>query len=186
MFRFLAEKNGLSPTEDIILDYSFPGHIELANAMITGITSMGVISEPLVSLAASRNDKIRPIISFNDEWEKLFGNNVPFAQTALLVHKQFAEENPELVEIYLQRLEESIHFVNQNSEEAASLIVKNGILPDEITAKKAIPGCNLRFTRAFENKKGIEEYFRVFYNFNPQIIGGKLPDETFYFETKSD
>ncbi len=37
MFRYLARRHGLDPDKDMILDYSFPTHIELANAIAAGI-----------------------------------------------------------------------------------------------------------------------------------------------------
>ena len=186
MFRYLAEKNGILPERDIQLDYSFPGHIELANAIAAGVTNLGVISEPLVSLVISRNPAVRPLLNFNEEWGKLFGPDVPFAQTALLVHREFAEKNPGIVEEYLSRLESSISKVNSDPEASSQLIVKYGILPDTILAKASIPRSNLRFSHAWEEIQGIQEYFKVFYNFNPLILGGKLPDEAFYYERKTD
>jgi NitT/TauT family transport system substrate-binding protein len=184
MFRYLAERNGLNPDKDLVLDYSFPGHIDLANAIIAGITDLGVISEPMVSLAKKKNNKIQSLINFNEEWIKLFGDEVPFAQTALLVNKKLAETSPEIVDQYLFQLEKSIIWVNHNKEKAAELIVKYEILPDKETAIHSIPLCNLNYSQAWEEKEGIKEYFKVFYTFNPLIIGGALPNENFYYKKK--
>lgn len=182
MFRYLAEKNGINPDKDLILDYSFPGHIDLANAIIAGVTDIGVISEPLVSLARKKNPMVRSILNFNEEWIKIFGEEVPFAQTALLVNKKLAASSPEIVDQYLAELEKSIFWVNNNKSLASELIVKHHILPDPETAISSIPLCNLNYSQAWEEKEGIKEYFKVFYNFNPLIIGGALPDENFYYK----
>lgn len=186
MFRYLATQNGLDPDRDMELDYSFPTHIELANAISAGVSNLGVISEPLVSLVMSRNSSVRPLINFNREWIRLFGPGVPFAQTALLVHRKFANEHPEIVNEYLKKLNESIQKVNKSPHEAARLIVKHNILPDTSIAERSIPRSNLHFSYAGEEMNGIHEYFKVFYNFNPLILGGKLPDEEFYFKKKPD
>ncbi len=186
MFRFLAERNGLDPDKDIELDYSFPTHIELANAVSAGIIKIGVISEPLVSLVMEKNSKVFPILDFNEEWNKVFGEKVPFAQTALVVKKSYAEAHPTIVNSYLKKLHESINWVNENPEEAAKLIVKYKILPDEKIARDAIPLSNLKFISGWEVREGINEYFSVFYNFSPLILGGKLPDEKFYYESRNN
>jgi NitT/TauT family transport system substrate-binding protein len=186
MFRFLASEYGLDPENDLELDYSFPGHIELANAISAGVSPLGVISEPMVSLVMKQNPKVQPLINFNREWIELFGPDVPFAQTALLVKKELAEKEPELVAGYLELLGQSIDNVNNQPEEAAELIVKHNILPDVSVAKESIPRSNLFLSLASQEMNGIEEYFKVFYNFNPRILGGKLPDEEFYFKKKSD
>lgn len=186
MFRYLAEQNQLDPEKDIDLDYSFPTHIELSNAIAAGLSDLGVISEPMVSIVAGKNKNVEPLINFNEEWIKLFGEDVPFAQTALLVHKEIAENYPDAVNDYLNKLENSIQWVNDQPEKAAQLLVKYKIMPDSITALHSIPRCNLKFSHAGEEMEGIQEYFKVFYNFNPLILGEKLPDEEFYYKKKDN
>jgi hypothetical protein len=50
-------------------------------------------------------------------------------------------------------------------------------------ARNSIPYCNLNYSQAWEAREGINEYFKVFYNFSPLILGGSLPDEDFYYKT---
>ena len=186
MFRYLAINNGIDPDKDIELDYSFPNHIELANAIAAGVSDLGVISEPLVTLVMAKNFGILPILDLNLEWQKLFGDSIPFVQTALMVKREIAENSPEIVDEYLELLQESISWVNQNPLEASKLIVQYDILPDTFMAMRSIPRCNLHYAQAFKEMKGIQEYLKVFYTFNPQIIGGKLPDEKFYYKEQAD
>lgn len=186
LFRYLAKVNGIDPDKDIVPDYSFPGHIELANAIASGISTLGVISEPMVSLVSQKNPFVKPLMDLNAEWEKQFGDSIPLAQTALLVKKDFAEKHPLVVEEYLVSLDSSIFWVNSHPNDAAVLIKKWDVLPDTALALRAIPGCNLKFARADKEMKGINEYLKVFYTFNPLIIGGKLPDEKFYYKKPAD
>jgi NitT/TauT family transport system substrate-binding protein len=186
LFRYLAEANNIDPEKDLKLDYSFPEHIELANAIASGISEVGVISEPMVSLVKKMNSEIVTLLDLNEEWNKIFGDSIPLAQTALIVKKNLASQNPGLVLAYLQELKKSVEWVNVYPEKAALLIMKYNILPDSVTALISIPGCNIQYKSALEAKIGIEEYLKVFYNFNPLIIGGKLPDEEFYFQEKAD
>ncbi|HNY23808.1 MAG TPA: hypothetical protein PKM89_03490, partial [Bacteroidales bacterium] len=64
---------------------------------------------------------------------------------------------------------------------AAALIVKYGILPDHEVALRAIPGSKLNFVRARDIRSQIISYLNVFYTMNPDIIGGKIPDEKFFY-----
>lgn len=182
MFGYLAQKNGLDPEADILKDYSFSGHIELANALAAGIAETAVISEPMVSLVRAKHPEIKIVLSLDEEWNRVYNDSIPVAQTAVLVRKDFAEENPLLVNEYLELLETSIQKVNSHPSEAAKLIVKHKILPDEIIAESSIPLSNMQFGTAENEMSGINEYFKVFLNFNPLIIGGKLPDEGFYYK----
>jgi hypothetical protein len=52
-------------------------------------------------------------------------------------------------------------------------------LPDAEVARRSIPGCSLNFRYAAEIRPEIGQYLKVFFTFNPDAIGGKLPDEEF-------
>ncbi|MBN1183015.1 MAG: ABC transporter substrate-binding protein [Bacteroidales bacterium] len=182
ILRFLLQKNGLDPDKDVTIDYSFPSHIELAHAVASGYADLAVISEPLVSMVMARNKEVISIFDFNEEWNKITAGEVPLAQTALLVNKTFAKKHPKSVKKFLKLYEESEIWINENMIEGATYIVKHNILPDTSTALASIPKCNIHFARAIEIKPSIDEYFAIFYNFNPELIGGKIPDEAFYFK----
>ena len=128
LFRNLLLKNGIVPDEDITLDYGFPTHIDLANAIAAGRAELGVISEPLVSLVMAKNRKVRPVFDLNFEWKKFHG--IPMAQTAFMVKSSLIDENPELVEQVVNAYSHSVRRVNTDPGIAAELVVKYGILPD--------------------------------------------------------
>ena len=178
LFRYLLMQHGLNPEQDIILDYSFPTHIDLANAVAAEQAVLGVISEPLVSLVMQRNAKVKSIFNLNAEWNKVL--DVPIAQTAFIVKGELAKKNQELVEKIMRSYQYSTQWVNQHPQSAANLIVKYKILPNVQVAANAIPRSNLNFVRANTISKQINSYLNVFYQMSPDIIGGKLPDENFY------
>ena len=178
LFRYLLMQNGLDPNKDVALDYSFPTHIDLANAVAAGQANLGVISEPLVSLVMHRNAMVKSIFDLNAEWKKVL--NVPIAQTAFIVRGEFVDKNREVVDSILRSYHYSTQWVNQNPDSAANLIVKYKILPNALVAANSIPRSNLDFVRAKAIKGQIESYLNIFYLMNPDIIGGKLPDENFY------
>ncbi len=179
LFRYLLKSNNINPDKDISLDYSFPTHIEMANAIAAGQAKIGVVSEPQASLVMNKNKNVHLILDLNKEWEKEQG--FPMTQTALLVKRSLINENPKLVNRIMRYCEESTVWVNQNPDDAAQLIVKHKILPDYQTAAMSIPRSNLGFSGALEIKQMIEKYLQVFYEIDPEIIGGKIPDEGFYY-----
>jgi NitT/TauT family transport system substrate-binding protein len=179
LFRYLLEKNGLDPEEDIILDYSFPTHIDLANAVAAGQAKLGVLSEPQVSLVMKRNKNVHPIFDLNSEWNKIEG--IPIAQTAFMVKESILQNEPVLVEKIVSACERSVQWVNNYPDSAAALIVKYKILPDYEVAYNAIPRSNMDFKRAPGLRTQITEFLDIFYKMNPDIIGGKLPDENFIY-----
>ncbi|MFW5943986.1 MAG: ABC transporter substrate-binding protein [Bacteroidota bacterium] len=180
MFRYLLEKNGIDPQKDVTLDYSFPTHIELANAVASGKVELGVISEPLVSMVIHKNNEIEPVLSLNKEWKKQTDMEIP--QTALLVHKGYARENKQQVDQLLKEYHQSVNWINKHPKRGARLVVKNDILESETVACQAIPRCNMQFRYAYDIREMISDYLEIFYNMNPEITGGQIPDENFYYK----
>ncbi len=180
MFRHLLQKNGIDPEKEITLDYRFPSHIDLANAVASGQAKLGVVSEPQVSLVLSKNKDLRPILDLNLEWSKQ--QEIPIAQTAFLCSGGMIKENVGIVEQLISAYERSTLWVNEHPDSAALLIVKYGILPDYEVALGSIPRSNLNFVRADTIQSQIKEYFEIFYTMNPDIIGGKIPDENFFYK----
>lgn len=179
LFRCLLQENGLDPEKDLVLDYSFPTHLDLANAMAAGRVNLGVISEPMASLVILRKPSLRRIFDFSLEWSKKMGFAVP--ETAFLVKGSILKEHPDLVHQIIDAYEKSTVWVNREPAAAAALIVKYGILPDTAAAEKSISGSNLHFLRANAIRHQIDGYLKVLYDNNPEIVGGKLPDEKFVY-----
>lgn len=178
LFKHLLIENGINPEVDVRLDYRFPSHIDLANAVAAGQATLGVISEPLVSLVMERNSHVKALFDLNAEWQKFM--SMPIAQTAFMAKGELINSNKELVDKILKSYEHSTQWVNQNPDSAAQLIVKYNILPNVAVARNSIPRSNLHFVRADSIKREIELYLNVFYQMNPDIVGGRLPNENFY------
>ncbi|NMC41190.1 MAG: ABC transporter substrate-binding protein [Bacteroidales bacterium] len=180
LFRYLLVRNGIDPGKDISLDYSFPTHIDLANAAGAGRAALAVLSEPMASIVMKNNRAVRRIFSLNEEWAKFEG--MPLAETAFMAKRSVLENNRDLAEKIIASYKSSTIWVNKYPDSAAALIVRYNILPDFEAALNAIPLSNLKFERAFDVMDEVKEYLGVFYRMNPEITGGKIPDEGFFFK----
>ncbi|MFO7658260.1 MAG: ABC transporter substrate-binding protein [Bacteroidales bacterium] len=179
MFRYLLLKNGIDPEKDIRFDYSFPTHIDLANAIAAGQADLGVIAEPFASLVMKKNKALHPVFYLNDEWNRLQGS--PPATTALLVKAGIIKSAPITVERFISAYNYSTCWVNEHPDSAAHLIVKHGIMPEYEVAFNAVQRSALHFARADSVRRQVTEFLNVFYLMNPDIIGGKIPDEDFCY-----
>lgn len=133
----------------------------------------------MVSLVMFKNKDVYPIFDLNTEWLKSY-KDIEIAQTALLVHKDFEEKHPNKLKLILKDYESSSDWVNKNPKAASELIVKHEVLPNTQVAIASIPRSNLRFKYAYPIKDQIIKYLSVFYNLNPDIVGGKIPDDNFF------
>jgi len=182
VFRYLLNFHGIKPDQDVILDYSYPTHIDLANAVAAGQAQLAVISEPLLSLARARNPSILQIMDLNAEWTRALPGSPEMPQTALMGRKDFIRDHPGWVRKISEAWSRSTQLVNLHPDQAAQRIVFHKILPDAAMAVNSIPRCNLKFRFGSELRPEIGQYLQVFFTFNPEAIGGKLPDEKFICE----
>lgn len=182
-FRYLLKEKGIDPDKDLQLDYSFPMPKDLANATAAGKAKLALLSEPTASMVLDKNQNLKVIMDINQEWDDTF-KETPMAQTCVVVRKDFAANHPDVVKAFLEKYKESTEWVNDNAcaWSAGGLIVKHKILSDPKMAAVSIPRSNIKYKKADEIREGINKYLELLYNFDPKIVGGKLPDEGFYYQ----
>ena len=73
-------------------------------------------------------------------------------------------------------------WTEQNPKDAAALVEKHTLGLKAAIAEKAIPNCAFSYVPAKQARPLIEELLKVFLNYAPESVGGKLPDDKFYFE----
>lgn len=167
--------------QDVQIDYSLE-HADLAAAMVSGDVKLGLLPQPHVTTSTMKNEAVRVALDLTKEWESVHGADLPLIMGVLVVQKEFAEKNPEALEVFLEEYKASVDFVNQSQEEAGLLIEKFGVLPNAKLAQKAIDASNIVFMDAQESKAALEQFFKILFDFNPKAIGGALADETFYHQ----
>jgi NitT/TauT family transport system substrate-binding protein len=83
--------------------------------------------------------------------------------------------------MFLKKYKESIQWANSNISDAAKLVEKFKIGMDAATAQEAIPRCNIKYTDSSQAKDLVNDYLKTLLDFSPEDIGGKIPDEEFYY-----
>ncbi|MCL0028238.1 ABC transporter substrate-binding protein [Peptococcaceae bacterium] len=181
LLRYLLKQNGIDPEKDVTLNYSI-GPVELAQKMIAGKVKVAVVPQPLATMVMTKNKDIKQVLDFQEEWKRIHGSDVAIPQACLVVKKELAEKHPEIVVEFLREYEKSINWVNENPKEAGVLLEKHNTGMKAKLAEKAIPYCNIKYMDAIAAKPVLEEYYSILHGFAPESIGGKLPDEGFYFK----
>lgn len=177
--RYLLGKNGLDPLADVTLDYTLE-QVELSQLMIAGKADIAILPEPFVTMITKKNPNVTIAFDVEQEWKKA-GNGDPMPMSCVVVNSEFADKNREVVEEFLKQYELSTLWANNNIPEASLLVEEFKIGMDAATAKEAIPRCNIRFTTLGQSKEIIKNYINTILGFSPEDVGGKMPDENFYF-----
>ncbi len=176
ILNYLLDKNGVAGSVEV----NYVGeHAALATMLANGSAEIGMLPEPNVTSTLAGNDDLRIALNLTEEWNKVCSTEL--VQGVVIARKSFVNEHPEAIEQFLREYEKSSAFVNENIDEAAKLIVDAGILGNVEIAKKAIPNCNISFSKGEAMHKAVEGMLTVLFEANPKSIGGKLPDKDFYY-----
>ncbi|AVM70344.1 ABC transporter substrate-binding protein [Lachnospiraceae bacterium oral taxon 500] len=179
--RYLLTKNGLTPDTDVTFEY-VAGATELAPLFLSGKAGIALLPEPMLTQVLTKKPETKVVFDIQAEWKKATGSEDSYPQTAVLVKKEVAENYPELVKEFLAKLAESIEFANTDPQAVGAYMEE---LSDNLKAPvvaKAIPNCNLMYKDAAEAKVALEKYYTELMNFGAENIGGKMPDEAFYYQ----
>lgn len=175
----LLKKNGLDQPKDIKIDYLGSGN-ELAPLYLSGKKDIVVIAEPMASKIFSKDKNSKANIELNQEWKNLFDVAKGYPQSTLIVSENILKENPSFLNKFIEKLKESIIFVESDDVKRLDYISKAKItLPNDIL-DKAIEKANFNFTTAVEGKNEYMIYFKEIAENNKKAIGGKIPDEEIF------
>ncbi|WP_312372204.1 ABC transporter substrate-binding protein [Lachnoclostridium sp.] len=176
---YLLSSHGIDPSKDVTIEYKSEA-TEVAAILSETDNAIAMLPQPYVTTVQMTNDKVRVALDVTKEWEAL-NSDSSVVTGVVVVNKKFADENKEAVEAFLSEYKDSVTYVNSNVEEASALVEKFGIVKAPV-AKQALPYCNITLIRGEEMKSKVNGYLKVLYDQKPESVGGKLPEEGFFWE----
>ena len=180
ILKYILEKNDIDPENDLTI--KFVDSKELTAKIISGEATYAMAPEPAASTVLTKNDKLNRVISINDEWAKVSDSKLMMG--CVIALDSYVQENEAAVEKFLSEYQESINFAAQNIETTAQYCEKYGVAASAAIATKAIPNCNLCFVTGDEMKNNVNAYIKVLFDADPKSIGGKLPADDIYYNSK--
>ena len=178
VLNYLLTENGVDPAQ---VDIQWMTAPEVSAKMATSENAVCMLPVPAATALMMQDSDVRQAVSLSDAWDRLERGPLPMG--CLVARTQFAEENPELIEAFLDLYGDSISFMSDeaNLPDAAALVAKHGITANEQVAAKAIPQCNLTLLTGEEMKQTLEQYYQVLVQADPASIGGSMPYDSFYY-----
>lgn len=181
VLNYLLKSNGIDPENDVTIEYKSEA-TEVASVLATEKDAIAMLPEPFVTTASTKNENLRVAIDVTKEWEKVNASNGTTCVTGVVIaRKEFIEANPEAMKDFLANYQTSTEWVNKNVDQAAALVGAYDIVPEAV-AKKAISKCNITYIAGEDMQKKVSSYLNVLYEQNPSSVGGKIPDEGFYYK----
>lgn len=177
IFRHILEKKGLD--KDVRVSFKY-GHIELAQTLIAGRETIGVLPEPFVTKVLLANKSARIAVDLQKEWETLHPEAPVYPMTALVAREALLRDRPDVLDKFIAAYKVSQDWVKANPKAAGAAAEKLSFGISESEAEEAVPRCRLVYIPAAEAKTLLGAEFSVFMKFAPEAIGGKIPDADFY------
>ena len=180
---YVLSSNGIDPEKDVTIEYKSE-QAECLSALLANPGSVAMMPQPFVTTAQTKAEGVRIALDMTQEWANLQENaESPSAMLTgvVVVRKEFAEANPEVVNAFLDSYNASVTFTNANVDEAAAIIAAYDIIPEAV-AKKAVPYCSLACIEGAEMQTKLAGYLNVLFEQKPSAVGGALPNEDFYYQ----
>lgn len=188
LFEQLVKAEGLDPKKDFKLRYT-PHPLDAMQLLIMRRVDHALLPEPAISMAL-RKTKSFPIsviapdlyrsVDLQAEWGRVFKRKAQVPEAGMTAMPSVLD-NPALLKRFNEAYAESMQWCLDNPKAAGEMVAKHIALltPEavadsiEITKFDAVP--------ALQAKAELEFFYRQLMQNLPDLVGGKLPDNGFYY-----
>lgn len=164
-------------------DFSIPT-AELAAALASGKTKTILVPEPFATVACLNCKSARRVFTLQDCWNRTGSNRDSFPMTVVVFRTDWAKENPELAEDFLNAYKNAVSWVNKNPAETGLLTEKYSLGLKSSIVEQSVPYSNFVYKDALSALPEVEQLLSIFLSFAPEAVGKKLPDRGFYFDSR--
>ena len=113
---YVLTENGIDPAADVTIEWKAE-HAECLSALLADPNGVALLPQPFVTSAQTQQPSVQVALDLNDAWnaiQKEKGEDSSLLTGVLIVRKEFAEANPQAVEVFLANYQTSVDFVNEN------------------------------------------------------------------------
>lgn len=153
---------------------------EVAAILSQTPNAVAMLPQPYVTTVLSNNEHARIALDVTKEWEAL-NEGSTVVTGVVIANTKFLNENPDVVNAFMEEYAVSAAYTTENVEEAAALSEKFDIFKIPV-ARKAIPYCNIVLIEGDEMKAKATAYLQVLFDQNPASVGGAMPADNFFYE----
>ena len=176
---YVLSTNGIDPEKDVTIEYKSE-HAEVVAALANDQAAAGLLPQPFVTTALMKNDSLRVALDLNQLWQDGVSDDSQLVTGVVVVRNDYLKEHEADVDAFMDAYQASVEFVNSDPDQAAKIIGAHDIIAEEV-AKKAIPDCSIVFVEGEEMQTMLSGYLSTLEQQNPEMVGGQLPDDDFYY-----
>lgn len=188
VFVQLLKKQGLNPKKDFELVY-VANPIDAMQMLIMRRIDHSLLAEPAISVALRKTDSfpmklVAPdlyrSVDLQDEWARVFNTDRDIPQAGMAVLGRMKDKK--IISRFLEEYDKSLDWYMKNPLEAGEMVAKEIDLLTKDGVADSIAHVNLKSKSSVDSREKIEFFFNVLKEEDPKIIGGKLPQDSFYYK----
>lgn len=187
VMQFLLEKNGLKVGTDVNFSFEFGTHADLAALVASNRVMHCVLPEPNATISTSKASKEKITLDLGKEWEKAVegteAEGSEICMGCIAVNSAFLDARPKAVSAFLREYKASVSNVRSQTT-APEVVAGYKIVESADVAKEIIPRCNIVCITGDEMQEKTTGFLKVLFDSNKASVGGKLPDDNFYYKDK--
>lgn len=177
--QYLLNKAGMSES-DLTIEFKSEA-TEVVSTLAQDASAVGVLPQPFATVAMLQDQELSVNFPLENAWKEYSPDGSGIATGVTIVRKAFAEEHPAAVAQFVLDHQASVKTAEENPSDAAALIEEYGIVKAAV-AQQVIEHFNpMVATTGEEMQTWVSGYLEMLYEIAPDAVGGKLPDEGFYY-----
>lgn len=185
MLKYILAKNNVEYVENteavegkVSLAYASEASVAVAG-LKQGKYSFAVLGQPVATNALKAVEGASVSLDLQAEWNKLTDGD-GYTQAGVVVKDDVAADSSFMTALY-NALSENYNYISENSADVKGILAENGSGLTFDFTKEVIDACNIDCKKASEIRSSIEKYFTEIAAFDKTFIGGKLPDDGYYY-----
>ncbi|STZ94780.1 Uncharacterised protein [Neisseria gonorrhoeae] len=142
-----------------------------------------ILPEPMAtaSLLKGKTIGINVVHGFDlvKAWGQAFGTKPLIPMAGIIANEEYFHAHKAQFDIFHQDLKNALNWILANRQNAAK-IGKNYLPAPEPALVMGLDGARLTVSKGSEVKNEILKFYEILMQFNPELLGGKLPDNGFF------
>jgi len=186
LFEEIVKSQGMNPKTDFKLKY-MGTPMDAMQMLIMRRVDHALLAEPAISIAL-RKTKSFPLkliapdlyrsADLQNEWGETFKVEAKIPQAGMAVIGQMDDY---AIKRFNEEYTKSLKWYKSHPKEAGKLVVETIPMLDEDGVADSIKYVQLNTVKAKDAKKDLEFFYNLLKKNNPKTIGGKLPNNGFYY-----
>lgn len=177
--RYLMQQSGISEDE---LTIEFKSEAtEVVSALAQDSAAVGILPQPFATVAMMQDQELVLNFPLENAWKEYSPDGSGIATGVTVVRTEFVEAHPAAVAQFVLDHQQSVAAAEEDPAQAGQLIEENGIVNASV-AQQVIENFNPMVAVSGEQMQTwVAGYLEMLYEVAPDAVGGRLPDEGFYY-----